>query len=138
MYCKHCGRYMEHNDGGDEYCRRCRSLMARYSKKEMKHLEKDEKKKKAYYHRLNESDAHTVGNITINERDNPSVFLNFIGFLLPVLGLIIYLIICNRSPVRAKSLWRLTVLGLILDLFAAVILLMLLFPNSYSWLFDIF
>jgi hypothetical protein len=59
--------------------------------------------KKSNYQILNEASEPTTGEDISNPNDQPSVGLNIISFLIPLVGLIIYLTERDRSPRKATS-----------------------------------
>ena len=57
-----------------------------------------------------------------NPNDNPSILLNILGFLFPVLGLIIYFIVKGKNPRKGKSLLTSVLISIILSIIGTVFL----------------
>ncbi len=55
-------------------------------------------------------------------QDRPSVGLNILGFLFPVIGLILFLVMRKSSPVRARSIGKWTIIGFVIGLVLLIIL----------------
>ncbi len=62
------------------------------------------------------------------EADEPSVGLNILGFLFPIVGLILYCVMYQKTPTKAKSIgkWALIsfTIGIALNLFLLFIALL--------------
>ncbi len=70
-----------------------------------------------------------------NENDKPSGGLKFLCFLIPILGLILYLVNINEKPVSAKAYGKMALIGFIVGivLYAALmIFLLVIFPLVFS------
>ena len=77
MFCKNCGKYIR---GKSNYCSRCKSLILFSGRKDIEKELVDE-----YY----------------NEKDKNSLAANFISFILPIIGIILFLL--NKSNYPRKS-----------------------------------
>ena len=50
------------------------------------------------------------------EPDVPSVGLNILGFLIPLVGLLLFLIYIDRTPVKARAIGKMSLIGFIVGL----------------------
>lgn len=57
-----------------------------------------------------------------NSADKPNIWLNIISFLLPIVGLILFIIKFKTKPMQAKSLGKWAILGFIIGLILQVTL----------------
>jgi len=53
--------------------------------------------------------------MTTNSEDRPSMGLNFISFLIPLVGLIIYLTQKSTSPIKAKAAGKWALISVIIS-----------------------
>ena len=56
----------------------------------------------------------------MQQDDNPSVGLNILSFILPIVGLVIYLANLDKTPEKAKSAGKWAIIGFVLGLFLIV------------------
>ena len=77
------------------------------------------------------SDSQSNGQIknidNINEYDSPDLILNIISFLIPIAGLIIYIVDKDNHPNRAKSAGKFAILGLIISFTLSILLFAIIF-----------
>ena len=64
--------------------------------------------------------------------DKPSALLAILCFLIPVLGLIMYLIYDNKSPRRAKSVGKAALAGFITSIVLSILLALLYFVGIFA------
>ena len=77
------------------------------------------------------SDSQSNGQIknidNINKHDSPDLILNIISFLIPIAGLIIYIVDKDNHPNRAKSAGKFALLGIIISFTLSILLFALIF-----------
>ncbi len=107
MNCEHCGAPIEKNDKMCPYCGSAVSI----------DVDKFEKEGHFFTQPVKVPSVENISNLD----DNKSIVLNVIGFLFPVIGLIIYLIYRNKKPVMAESLKTWVIIGFIKDIFGGIL-----------------
>lgn len=88
MYCKHCGSFVDDNL---PYCKNCGAQI------EGKHVH------------------HDYADYDFD--DDSSFWIAFLGFAIPIVGLILFLIYEGKKPKRAKSAVKGSLAGLIFRVF---------------------
>ena len=77
------------------------------------------------------SDSQSNGQIknidNINEYDSPDPILNIISFLIPIAGLIIYIVDKDNCPNRAKSAGKFALLSIIISFTLSILLFAIIF-----------
>ncbi len=63
--------------------------------------------------------------LSSNPNDAPSAGWGFLGFLLPILGLILYLVWRSDYPLRAKSVGRGALIAVVLEVVFAIVLVII-------------
>lgn len=66
----------------------------------------------------------------VNPEDSGGFGWGFLGFCLPLVGLILYAIWIDRAPLRAKSVGKGALIGVLLPIIAGVIAILLFFISS--------
>ena len=59
------------------------------------------------------------------QNDVPSIGLNIMSFILPLLGLIFWCVYANKSPIKAKSIGKSALIGLAVGIVLNIIIAML-------------
>lgn len=103
MFCKNCGEYIRENS---LYCKRCKSLLLFSRRKNLDKELSDE-----YY----------------NEKDRNSIGADFISFIMPLIGIILFFIYKDNLPRKSRSIAESLILGCIV--WAALIVMF----NIFQW-----
>ena len=57
--------------------------------------------------------------------DKPSMLLNLVGFFAPLVGLILYLILKDEEPIRAKAIGKWALIGVVLEAALTILVIVL-------------
>ncbi len=101
MFCIHCGKELA---GNATYCTYCGKSMA--STGIPKSSEQSE-------------------SLSSDPTDTPSIGLNILSFILPLLGLILWCVYSNKSPIKAKSIGKSALIGFAIGIVLNIIIAML-------------
>ena len=101
MFCNHCGAQLPDEA---KFCGNCGNPTARQELRQETPAQSTCSPGQPAY-------AAAQAPVTAPSEDTPSGGLNFLAFLIPIVGLILFLSMKNNSPVKAKSIGKWTLIG---------------------------
>ena len=101
MFCIHCGKELMENT---TYCTYCGKSM------DPPDIQK--------YQEQSEKDISL-------KNDIPSIGLKILSFILPLVGLILWCVYSNKSPIKAKSIGKSALIGFIVGIVINIIIIMI-------------
>lgn len=76
------------------------------------------------------------GQQPINPNDKPSAGLNFVAFFVPLVGLILYILWKDETPVKAKAIGKWALIGVVVSVVFSIIVGILTFIFSFTMMSD--
>ena len=64
--------------------------------------------------------------------DKPSTLLNLVGFFAPLVGLILYLILKDEEPIRARAIGKWSIIGVVSEMVLTILVVVLWFVGIFS------
>ncbi len=152
MFCRECGKKIEEGNKFCTYCGQRVFPIGYIEKKEEKVLQDEEKtnedsiteKKEEIKEIKNEVSKNTDTNIIVSKdkkdkKDKPSFWCNLLGFIMPITGVIMYLLKGDCCKTKTKSMLKWSLAGCITRLVLLVIYIVVfafIFTNSIFTLYD--
>lgn len=139
MFCRECGRLIEE---GNKFCTYCGTKVLPIGSKKIENDEKmnvekndsaDVDNKNVEFKSENVVKGSNVSsnNSTYKKEDKASVGFNILGFFIPIVGLILFLVWLKDSPKKAKFVGISALIGFILQIVFSIVATVMLFRFIY-------
>lgn len=139
MICNVCGREFE---GGSNFCPFCAApLNAEYQQNYANQNQQwgaQSNGSAPYGQQNNQYNGNPYyGQPPMNPNDKPSAGLNFVAFFVPLVGLILYILWKDETPVRAKAIGKWALIGVVVSVVFSIIVGVISFLFSFYMMSDI-